>query len=133
MAPTTGWGCYGASKAALNHLNMTVAREEPDIISVSIRPGMVNTQMQADLREKYTEALEQDAHRYVSAYKESRLLRPEQPAHVIAKLALRATREQTGKFLTYVYYFFTTNVITCKLMEWPYRWNDTDLGDFQDE
>ena len=80
---------------------MTVAREEPDITSVSIRPGMVNTQMQADLREKHTETLgEQDAQKYVSAYKENRLLRPEQPAHVIANLAVRATREQSGKFLT---------------------------------
>lgn len=36
-----GWGAYGASKAAMNHLSTTIAAEEPDITSISIRPGVI--------------------------------------------------------------------------------------------
>lgn len=36
-----GWGAYGSSKAALNHLATTLASEEKEITSVSIRPGVI--------------------------------------------------------------------------------------------
>lgn len=36
-----GWGAYGASKAAMNHLSITLAAEEPDITSIAIRPGVM--------------------------------------------------------------------------------------------
>lgn len=36
-----GWGAYGASKAAMNHLSMTIAVEEPNITSIAIRPGVI--------------------------------------------------------------------------------------------
>lgn len=36
-----GWGAYGASKAAMNHLSLTLAVEEPNITSVAIRPGVI--------------------------------------------------------------------------------------------
>jgi NAD(P)-dependent dehydrogenase (short-subunit alcohol dehydrogenase family) len=101
---TTGWGFYGASKAALNHLNMTIAKEEQDIVTVAIRPGMVDTQMQEDLRSYHTETLgPKEAERFIEAHKQGKLLRPEQPGYVIAKLILGATRDLSGKFMTYVY------------------------------
>ncbi|KKZ62441.1 hypothetical protein EMCG_03143 [[Emmonsia] crescens] len=99
---TTGWGLYGSTKAALNHLNMTVALEEPDITSISIRPGMVDTQMQEELRAKHMDVLGPvDGQRFLDAYNKGKLLKPEQPGHVIAKLVLDAPQELSGKFLTW--------------------------------
>ncbi|ODH24408.1 hypothetical protein ACO22_05323 [Paracoccidioides brasiliensis] len=99
---TTGWGLYGSTKAAMNHLNMTVALEEPDITSISIRPGMVDTEMQEELRAKHIDVLGPvQGKRFVDAYKEGKLLKPEQPGHVIAKLVLDAPHALSGKFLTW--------------------------------
>ena len=42
---------YCASKAALTHFKRVLAAEEPRITSISIRPGVVDTDMQAVLRE----------------------------------------------------------------------------------
>lgn len=36
-----GWGAYGASKAALNHLCVTLAAEEEGVIAVAVRPGVI--------------------------------------------------------------------------------------------
>ncbi|KAI1945754.1 hypothetical protein LOZ12_003423 [Ophidiomyces ophidiicola] len=102
VAPTTGWGFYGASKAAMNHLNMTLAREEPEIVSLAIRPGMVDTQMQEELRSQHMDVLgPKDGERFLTAHKEGKLLPPEKPARVIAKLAATAPRELSGQFLNW--------------------------------
>lgn len=47
-----GWGAYGSSKAAINHIAATIHIEEPQLFSVSIAPGVVDTDMQVDIREK---------------------------------------------------------------------------------
>ena len=96
------WGAYGSSKAAMNHLAMTLAVEEKDIITVSVRPGVVDTEMQRDIREKHNTAMdEKDAARFRELKETGGLLRPEQPGHVMAKLVLGAPKELSGKFLTW--------------------------------
>ncbi|KAG6893458.1 hypothetical protein C0992_009878, partial [Termitomyces sp. T32_za158] len=40
---SVGWGPYSAGKAAMNSLCRTLAEEEPTVISVALRPGMVDT------------------------------------------------------------------------------------------
>lgn len=96
----SAWGGYGASKAALNHLALTLAVEEHDITSMAIRPGIVETQMQTDLREKHLGVLDKkDSERFVTAHKDGTLLKPEQPGHVIAKLALNPPHDLSGKFI----------------------------------
>ncbi|KAG6991025.1 sterol 24-C-methyltransferase [Physcia stellaris] len=108
----TGWGAYGASKAALNHLALTLGAEEPDVTSISVRPGVVDTDMQRDIREVHGPGmLEKDVARYHKLHKEGGLLKPEQPGHVIAKLAVDGPRDLTGRFLS---------------------WNDKDLSSFQE-
>ncbi|KAL2434839.1 putative oxidoreductase [Exophiala dermatitidis] len=98
----TSWGAYGASKAAMNHLAMTLKNEEPDVTSVSIRPGMVDTAMQGDIRDKYLQNMdEKDRGKFAHAKKEGKLLPPEKPGHVIAELALRADKELSGLFLSW--------------------------------
>jgi NAD(P)-dependent dehydrogenase (short-subunit alcohol dehydrogenase family) len=105
------WGAYGASKAALNHLAMTLKNEEPDVTVVSIRPGVVDTDMQKEIREEHEAAMdEKDREKFLEAKKTGKLLRPEQPGNVIAKLALGAPKELNGMFLS---------------------WNDEVLQDFQ--
>jgi NAD(P)-dependent dehydrogenase (short-subunit alcohol dehydrogenase family) len=89
-------GLYGSTKAAMNHLNLTLECEEPEITCVSIRPAMTDTQMQKDLRSKYRDVI---GERFLHAYQNGELVQPEKPGHVIAKLALDAPHELRGKFL----------------------------------
>lgn len=110
--PYFGWAAYGGTKAVLNHLAATLAVEEPEVTSVSVRPGVVDTQMQVEIREEHTEGMGSDAPRFKALKEEGGLLRPEQPGHVIAKLAVRAGKEVNGRFLS---------------------WNDKEmLGEFQE-
>jgi len=79
---------------------MTLAVEEPDITSIAIRPGVVDTEMQVEVR-GYDQIMDsKDAEKFKTLYESGKLLRPEQPGHVIAKLALDAKREFSGTFLT---------------------------------
>ncbi|CAK5275520.1 unnamed protein product [Mycena citricolor] len=97
---TAGWGPYNASKAAMNSLARTLAEEEPDIVSVALRPGMVATGMQATLREVGGSAMNPKDHQmFVSAHAEGKLLSPEVPGHVIASLALTAAKSLSGQFI----------------------------------
>ncbi len=100
VASYGGWGAYGASKAALNHLTMTLSIEEPEVTSISIRPGVVDTQMQKELRETHVSAMQdKDSAKFLSLHKEGRLLKPEKPGNVIAKLVLDGPKNLSGRFL----------------------------------
>jgi len=96
------WGAYGASKAAINHLAMTLGVEEKDVVTISVRPGVVDTEMQREIREKHNTAMEEkDAAKFAELKRSGGLLRPEQPGHVMAKLVLEAPKDLSGKFLTW--------------------------------
>lgn len=85
----------------MNHLALTLGDEEPEVTSVSIRPGMVDTEMQRALREDHATNLEAQMHsKFTTAYKEGKLLKPEQPGHVMAKLVLDAPKALSGRFLS---------------------------------
>lgn len=95
-----GWGAYGSSKAALNHLAKTLSTEEPNVISIAIRPGVVDTQMQKELRDTHASAmLEKEAAKFYNLHEAGELLKPEQPGTVIARLVLEGPRELNGEFL----------------------------------
>ncbi|KAJ6115248.1 Short-chain dehydrogenase/reductase SDR [Penicillium sp. IBT 16267x] len=107
-----GWGIYAATKAAMNNFAQTLGAEEPDVTSVSVRPGMVDTEMQRELREVHGATLDAEMHsKFTGAHSNGKLVRPEQPGHVMAKLVLDAPKELTGLFLS---------------------WNDEELKDFQE-
>lgn len=98
------WGAYGSSKAALNHLAQSIAAEEKEagVTSMAIRPGVVDTEMQREIREKHHEVMEEsDRKRFKELKDTGALLRPEQPGWVMAKLVLEAPRELSGKFLSW--------------------------------
>lgn len=98
----------------MNNFAMSLGAEEPDVTSVSIRPGMVDTEMQRALREDHGTALDAEMHsKFTGVHKNGKLLKPEQPGHVMAKLVLDAPKEISGRFYSYVlpytYYARNTN------------------------
>jgi NAD(P)-dependent dehydrogenase (short-subunit alcohol dehydrogenase family) len=94
------WGAYGASKAALNHLAKTIAEEEPDIVSLCVRPGVVDTEMQKQIREIHSENMDQKEVEYFTQLKaDGSLLEASQPGNAIAKLVISAPLALTGQFL----------------------------------
>ncbi|KAF8195813.1 hypothetical protein K438DRAFT_1906444 [Mycena galopus ATCC 62051] len=99
---TAGWGPYNASKAAMNSLCRTLAEEEPDVISVALRPGMVQTDMQAALRQGGAPHMKaQDHQMFVAAHTDGKLLKPEDPGHVIAALSCNAVKSMSGQFVSW--------------------------------
>jgi len=57
--------------------------------------------MQEDIREKHSEGMGTSHERFLKLKEEGKLLRPEQPGNVIARLALEAEPALSGKFLKY--------------------------------
>lgn len=81
---------------------LTLTAEEPDIISMSIAPGVVDTQMQTDMREIYASLLPPQEAKVFAGYKEQgHLVTPEKPGHVLARLVCEADTELRGEFLAY--------------------------------
>ncbi|MDN6065022.1 MAG: SDR family NAD(P)-dependent oxidoreductase [Lactococcus lactis] len=104
VGATSGWGCYGASKAALNHLMLTIAEAEQDIKTVSIAPGVVDTPMQGEIREKHSKSMKPESHkRFTDLFKDNKLLPPEVPAKVYVNLALKNDWDSSmnGKYFRY--------------------------------
>ena len=86
----------------MNHLALSLSVEEPDVTSLSIRPGVVDTAMQSDVREVHAAFMrEQDAARFVKLYKEGGLLRPDQPGNVMARAVLDPPADLSGQYLEY--------------------------------
>ncbi|EJD45360.1 short-chain dehydrogenase [Auricularia subglabra TFB-10046 SS5] len=86
-------GPYSASKAVINSLNRTLAVEQPGKVCVAIHPGGVATVMHRDFA--------RDAKPYNPELLGGPdiVIEAELPARVIAKLALRAPPELSGKYL----------------------------------
>ena len=102
IRPFPGWGAYCSAKAALNHFTAVLAVEEPEITAIAFRPGIVDTDMQRDIRSYGAEGMPPEWHRRFVRYKEEgRLQPPEKIGRMIAFLALDAPREWSGRFLTY--------------------------------
>lgn len=95
------WGAYGSSKSALNSLSAHIALEEPDITSIAIAPGRVDTDMQARLRSQGKDTMDKAAYdTFVQAYNDGTLLKPHQPGNVIARLLAFPPKTLSGQFLT---------------------------------
>lgn len=86
----------------MNHLAKTLAREENSITTVSIRPGMVDTGMQELIRGDGGKSMdEEDRQKFVGAFENGKLLSPDKPGHVMARLATEATKDLSGQFITW--------------------------------
>ena len=100
--PIAAASAYCASKAALNQFTRVLAKEEPAVTAVAIRPGVVDTHMQKLLREKGPVKMPPgQAEYYIGLKKSGRLEPPSVPARSIAWLALHAPDEWSGEFVNY--------------------------------
>ncbi|KAG8530070.1 uncharacterized protein KY384_005552 [Bacidia gigantensis] len=91
------WGPYSTSKAALNMLAKQVACEETEVTAFAIRPGMVDTEMQQSLRETHLAGMKETER--AKFQNVSALLKPDQPANVMAKLAINPDMSLNGQYL----------------------------------
>jgi len=108
----TGWGAYGAAKAAVNHLAQTLGVEEKRIVTLAVRPGVVDTEMQREIREQHHEYMEgKDVEKFRGLKEKGGLLKPEQPGHVMARVVVRPPKGLSGRFV---------------------EWNSEELNDYQD-
>lgn len=97
------WGAYSASKGGLEALTHVLARETEgaDIRVNAIRPGIVDTGMQAHLRRSTEERFGRDNLQRYRSYKEKGMLRdPDDPAKLILWLLSAEAEGINGEVLT---------------------------------
>jgi NAD(P)-dependent dehydrogenase (short-subunit alcohol dehydrogenase family) len=100
--PISAASAYCAAKAGLTHLSRVLAAEEPDVTVMAVRPGVVDTDMQAILRRQGPSAMPPaEAAYYARLKKDGKLEPPWVPARVIAWLALAAPVSFSGEFFDY--------------------------------
>ncbi|PVG00536.1 short-chain dehydrogenase [Serendipita vermifera] len=93
-----GWAPYSASKAAMNSLARTLAVEEKEVITVALRPGMVDTDMQGSIRSS-TSLPPSEVQVFKDAHDSGKLVNPADAGFVIASLALSAHEKLSGQFM----------------------------------
>ena len=77
--------------------------EERDITSITVSPGRIDTDMQAEVRSGGMEAMDEAQYKsFVDAFQQGKLLKPEQPGSVSARFVASPQRDLSGKNLTYV-------------------------------
>ncbi|KAI8327253.1 hypothetical protein BD560DRAFT_418348 [Blakeslea trispora] len=96
-----GWAAYGSSKAALNLINSTLAVEEPNVTSIAIRPGVVDTEMQNTIRSTGAEGMKDDHAKFIELHRDGKLVKPEDPAHVLVALANQPPKHLSGGFYSW--------------------------------
>jgi NAD(P)-dependent dehydrogenase (short-subunit alcohol dehydrogenase family) len=100
--PVQAASAYCASKAALVHFTRVLAEEEPSLTAISMRPGVVDTEMQALIRREGVEAMPPEQLAYYQDLKSKGELEPPFiPGRSIAWLSLHAPRHWSGNFLNY--------------------------------
>lgn len=93
------WGAYNASKAAMGGVARTLATEEPNVASWAVQPGVVDTDMQRDIREKGKAHMGEEEHsKFTQLHSTGKLLPAEQPGHVLAALAVMGTRSKPANW-----------------------------------
>lgn len=71
-------------------------------MTVAVRPGVVNTEMQQAIRERGAEHMsEKDHARFTGLHAEGKLVEPEQAGAVLASLALRGAKDLSGTFVSW--------------------------------
>jgi NAD(P)-dependent dehydrogenase (short-subunit alcohol dehydrogenase family) len=79
-----------------------LAEEEPGLTAVTVRPGVVDTDMQATIRNEGENAMPDEQLAYYRQLKaHGKLEAPEIPGRSIAWLALHAPTEFSGRFFDY--------------------------------
>jgi len=93
---------YSVAKAAVEHFTRLLAAEGAGmgVVAVALRPGVVDTRMQQDLRSRSNEDMPSELRAIFTAYKQKgRLVPPERPAQIIAYLCSNRAGDVNGKVL----------------------------------
>lgn len=104
VKPYFGWSCYCASKAALNSYARSIACERPNVKSIAVAPGVVDTQMQVDIRENFgpRSMTPESLKKFTDLKENDQLLDVKIPATILAKLALNGIPESlNGEYVRY--------------------------------
>lgn len=96
------WGAYNSSKAAMNSICRTLANEEPDITSIAVRPGVVDTDMQGQIRLLGgAHMLPNDYKKFYDLFTNNKLVKADEPAKVLAELVVNKKHQYNGQFLSF--------------------------------
>jgi NAD(P)-dependent dehydrogenase (short-subunit alcohol dehydrogenase family) len=97
--PIVGASAYSAAKAGLDSFTRSVAQELTDtgVTINSYHPGMVDTEMQVDLRSVDTQGAAFDLGRFHTAYEQKQLRSAETVARGVTWLAGPWSQDHTGK------------------------------------
>jgi len=88
-----GWGAYCSTKAALLLAGKCLAKEQPDLLVLSIRPGVVDTEMQAQIRTSGS-SMGNDLEKFIQLKETGKLLSPDVVGKRIATIALNTGLSQ---------------------------------------
>ncbi|KAJ1932422.1 hypothetical protein EC988_009462, partial [Linderina pennispora] len=97
MLPVINHATYGATKAALNYITSVLAVEEPDITTVALHPGVVDTPLFAAMQDEFKEV--GPSAREFSDFLDAKKIGPEVPGKIIGNLALYAEHSLSGKYV----------------------------------
>ncbi|KAG0342665.1 hypothetical protein BG004_005616 [Podila humilis] len=97
------WGAYCTAKASMDMFAKVLGLEEPDVTTVSIYPGVVDTQMQTIIRSEVgSKAMIPEQHEeFITLHSTKKLLHPDQPGAVLAALAVSAENTLSGKIFSW--------------------------------
>lgn len=95
-----GWSAYCAAKAGFLHLTRVAAEEYPTTAFFSLRPGVIDTEMQREIRES-SGMTEADLAKFQSLKADGQLVAPEIPGRAAAWLALHGPGDRSGEFIEY--------------------------------
>lgn len=95
-----GWSAYCTSKAGLLHLTRIAAEENPEVSFFSLRPGVIDTEMQTQIRTS-SGMCPEDVRKFRDLKDTGRLEPPEIPGKAAAWLALHGPRHRSGDFIEY--------------------------------
>jgi benzil reductase ((S)-benzoin forming) len=100
-ADIRGASAYTASKAALERFSGTLAAElaGTGVVATTLRPGLVDTQMQAEMRQAPTH-LFPDVAKWQEWYDQNQLRPAAEPAQAILWLASHFARDANGQTFT---------------------------------
>jgi NAD(P)-dependent dehydrogenase (short-subunit alcohol dehydrogenase family) len=82
-----GWGAYCSTKSALLLAGKCLAKENPNVRVLSIRPGVVDTEMQTQIRS--SKVMGEDLNKFIALKENGKLLSPEVVGSAIALVAVR--------------------------------------------
>ncbi|KAK9459225.1 uncharacterized protein V1516DRAFT_642921 [Lipomyces oligophaga] len=94
-----GWEAYGSSKACVNHLAATLAEEEPEIFAIAIDPGVMDSDMQKEIRSEHGSNMKPWHIEYLNKVKaDGSIASTEGPAEVMSKIVVKGPSELNGSY-----------------------------------